>query len=217
MLKNMDDETMNNICKIILVDICLVNGDYLQWGLVSKCHCVPIFIVYNRNMTYSCRVYYDTIRMVKGSYKNRWDFIHFTTENSIRRKEIKMWNVLENSKYSWLDEYLLGKVSVTKDLQRDWNWIRYQIGGKMFAAVCLGEDNKPYYITLKLELEEGDFLRQQYEDIIPGYYMNKTHWNSIKADGNVPDELLKDLLDKSYQLVLGGFSKKKQRELLGEE
>ena len=50
---------------------------------------------------------------------------------------------------------------------------------------------------------------QQYEDIIPGYYMNKTHWNSIKSDGEVPDDLLKDLLDKSYQLVLLGFSKKK--------
>lgn len=55
--------------------------------------------------------------------------------------------------------------------------------------------------------------RRQYEDIIPGYYMNKMHWNSIKADGEVPDDLLKDLLDKSYQLVLGGFSKKKQREI----
>lgn len=53
-----------------------------------------------------------------------------------------------------------------------------------------------------------------YEDIIPGYYMNKIHWNSIKPDGAVPDELLKDLLDKSYQLVLSGFSKKKQKEIL---
>lgn len=44
--------------------------------------------------------------------------------------------------------------------------------------------------------------------------MNKIHWNSIKADGNVPDDLLKDLLDKSYQLVLGKFSKKKQKEIL---
>ena len=44
--------------------------------------------------------------------------------------------------------------------------------------------------------------------------MNKTHWNSIKPDGEVPDDLLKNLLDKSYQLVLGGFSKKKQREIL---
>lgn len=119
-------------------------------------------------------------------------------------------------RYTWIDEYLLSKAGVTKDLQKDWNWVRYQIGGKMFAAVCLGENDEPYYITLKLEPAEGDFLRQQYEDIIPGYYMNKTHWNSVKPDGEVPDDLLKDLLDKSYQLVLGGFSKKKQREILEE-
>lgn len=117
-------------------------------------------------------------------------------------------------RYTWIDEYLLSKAGVTKDLQKDWNWIRYQIGRKMFVAVCLGENDEPYYITLKLEPAEGDFLRQQYEDIIPGYYMNKTHWNSIKPDGEVPDNLLKDLLDKSYQLVLDGFSKKKQREIL---
>lgn len=117
-------------------------------------------------------------------------------------------------RYTWIDEFLLSKEGVTKDLQKDWNWIRYQIGGKMFAAVCLDENDEPYYITLKLEPSDGDFLRQQYEDIIPGYYMNKTHWNSIKPDGEVPDDLLKDLLDKSYHLVLGGFSKKKQQEIL---
>ena len=118
-------------------------------------------------------------------------------------------------RYVWLDEYLLGKAGVTKDLQKDWNWIRYQIGGKMFAAVCLDWNDEPYYITLKLEPSDGEFLRQQYEDIIPGYYCNKQHWNSVKPDGNVPDDLLKDLLDKSYFLVLSGFPKKKQRELLG--
>lgn len=115
--------------------------------------------------------------------------------------------------YTWIDEYLLDKPSVTKDLQKDWNWIRYQIGGKMFAAICLDDKDEPYYITLKLEPLEGDFLRQKYEDIIPGYYMNKMHWNSIKADGKVPDDLLRDLLDKSYRLVLSSFSKKKQKEI----
>ena len=119
-------------------------------------------------------------------------------------------------RYDWIDEYLLKKRGVTKDLQADWNWIRYHIGGKMFAAVCLdGQNNKPYYITLKLEPAEGEVLRSQYEDIVPGYYMNKLHWNSIKPDGKVPDDLLKDLLDKSYELVLGGFSRKQQREILG--
>lgn len=121
-----------------------------------------------------------------------------------------------NMKYNWIDAFLLNKAGTVKDLQAEWNWIRYQIGGKMFAAVCLDENNKPYYITLKLEPSEGSFLRQQYEDIIPGYYMNKVHWNSVKADGEVPDDVLKDMLDKSYMLVLKGFSKKRQKEILGE-
>lgn len=115
--------------------------------------------------------------------------------------------------YNWIDEFLLRKAGVSKDLQAEWNWIRYKIEDKMFAAICL--DDNPHYITLKLEPAEGDFLRKQYEDIIPGYYMNKLHWNSVKATGNVPDELLKELLDKSYNLVLTGFSKKKQKEILG--
>lgn len=117
-------------------------------------------------------------------------------------------------RYTWIDDYLLAKRGVTKDHKKEWNWIRYQIGGKLFAAVCLNEEDEPYYITLKLEPEEGDFLRKQYEDIVPGYYMNKVHWNSVRSDGAVPDDLLKDLLDKSYQLVLGGLSKKKQQEIL---
>ncbi len=117
-------------------------------------------------------------------------------------------------RYTWIDDYLMSKTGVTKDLQKDWNWVRYKIGDKLFTAVCLGENDVPYYITLKLDPDEGNFLRQQYEDIVPGFYMNKQHWNSVKPDGAVPDDLLRDLLDKSYQLVLAGLSKKKQREIL---
>ena len=118
-------------------------------------------------------------------------------------------------RYDWLDEYLLGKRGVTKDLQKDWNWVRYHIGGKMFAAVCLDGKNEPYYINVKLEPMEGEFLRSQYEDIIPGYYSNKQHWNSVKPDGQVPDGLMKEMLDKSYLLVLRGLSKHKQRTAVG--
>lgn len=118
-------------------------------------------------------------------------------------------------RYTWMDAYLLEKKGVTKDLQADWNWIRYQVGGKMFAALCLNDESTPVYITLKLRPEEGEFWRGQYEDVIPGYYMNKTHWNSINPDGQVPDDILRDMLDKSYALALGGLSKKMQREILG--
>ena len=120
-------------------------------------------------------------------------------------------------KYPWIDEYLLAKPNVTKDLQADWNWVRYYIGGKMFAAVLLDRENKPYYINLKLEPLEGELMRQQYPDIIPGYYSNKRHWNSVKPDGDVPDEVLKKLLDHAYDVVFKGLTKKKQKEILGDE
>lgn len=118
-------------------------------------------------------------------------------------------------KYGWIDEYLMGKRGVTKDLQAEWNWIRYQIGGKMFAAILLDPNNQPYYINLKLDPLEGEALRAAYEDIIPGYYSNKRWWNSIKADGSVPDGLLQKMLDTSYGLVLRAFSGEKQRAILG--
>ena len=118
-------------------------------------------------------------------------------------------------KYDWIDRELLANPAVIKDLQAEWNWIRYKIGDKLFAAICLDDaTGKAVYITLKLAPEEGEFLRQQYMDILPGYYMNKVHWNSIRADGMVPDDLLREMLEKSYRLVLGSFSKKKQKELL---
>ena len=117
-------------------------------------------------------------------------------------------------RYDWIDGYLMAKRGVTRDLQPEWNWIRYHIGGKMFAAVLLDDDDKPYYINMKLDPLEGEFLRGQYEDIIPGYYSDKRCWNSVKADGAVPDALVRSLLDKSFGLVLSGLSKKAQREAL---
>lgn len=116
-------------------------------------------------------------------------------------------------RYGWIDDYLMEKKGVTKDFKAEWNWIRYQIGGKMFAAICLDGDGKPHYITLKLEPSEGEFLRGQYKDIIPGYYMNKVHWNSVNPDGEVPDGLLREMLDKSYLLVFNGLSKKLREEI----
>lgn len=116
-------------------------------------------------------------------------------------------------KYPWIDDYLMNKKCVEKDFKVEWNWIRYMIDGKLFTAICLDDEQKPYYITLKLEPLEGELLRNQYEDIIPGFYMNKTHWNSIKPDGQVPDDLLKDLLDKSYNLILKSLTKKRQKEI----
>lgn len=118
-------------------------------------------------------------------------------------------------KYTWMDDYLLKKKGVTKDLQPVWNWIRYHVGGRMFAAICLDQENKPYYINLKLDPVRGDYMRRLYTDIMPGYYSDKVHWNSIRPDGAVPDDLMKDMLDESYRLVLESFSRRRQRDILG--
>lgn len=117
--------------------------------------------------------------------------------------------------YPWLDEYLLNHKGATKDFKEEWQWDRYQIGGKLFAAICHGEDGKQI-LTVKCEPEYGRCLRENYADITPGYYMNKVHWNSVDLDGNVPDSVIKDMIEQSYALVLGSLSKKRQLELVGE-
>ena len=119
-------------------------------------------------------------------------------------------------KYPWIEDYLLSKKGVEKDFKAEWNWERYMIRDKMFCALCLDDAGKLTYITLKLEPARGDALRQLYPDIIPGYYMNKVHWNSVKPDGAVPEDLMRQMLDEAYSLVLAGFSKKKQMEILEE-
>ena len=117
-------------------------------------------------------------------------------------------------KYPWLDAYCQAKNGCEKDFKEEWGATRYQIGGKMFAMQ--GTDNTgKAIITLKLEPSFGDLLRQEHKDIIPGYYMNKVHWNSVFLDGDVPDALLEQMVDESYRLVFGSLPKKTQKELLG--
>lgn len=116
-------------------------------------------------------------------------------------------------KYAWLEEYLLAHQGAVSDFKVEWQWLRFQVGEKLFAAICEKAVDGRDILTLKLEPNEGEFLRQQYSDIIPGYYMNKEHWNSIFLDGEIPEALLKELIDKSYQLVFSSLTKKKREAI----
>ena len=117
-------------------------------------------------------------------------------------------------RYQWIDEYCLAKKGVVKDYKIEWEATRYMINNKMFAMQGGDKAGKPI-ITIKLEPMHGDALRGEYKDIIPGYYMNKEHWNSLYLEGNVPDEVLADMLDRAYKIILGSLSKKAQNEILG--
>ena len=116
--------------------------------------------------------------------------------------------------YDWLDGYLLGKSGVTKDFKAEWNWTRYMVGGKLFCALCHDDAGRDVYITMKLEPLRGEFLRGHFPDVIPGYYMNKTHWNSVRAEGALPEDILRDMLDESYRLVAAGL-RRSERQALG--
>ena len=122
------------------------------------------------------------------------------------------------NQYDWLDEYLLKKPGAIKDFKPEWQWFRYQVGGKLFAATCQpGPTYKEYggreLVTLKCEPLFAEILRAEYPDVIPGFYMNKRCWNSIYLDGTLPENVLKDLCDQSYKLVFEKLTKKMQKEI----
>lgn len=116
-------------------------------------------------------------------------------------------------KYEWLDKYCLSHPGAEKDFKMEWDAVRYLIGGKMFALQGGDKDKKPI-ITLKCVPAFGEMLRQEYEHIVPGYYMNKEHWNSVYREGDVPDSVLRQMIDMSYDLVFNSLSKKTQQQIL---
>lgn len=122
------------------------------------------------------------------------------------------------NKYEWLDAYLLAKTGAVKDYKLEWQWWRYQVGGKLFAATCQpGPEHKGYdcreLLTLKCDPQRSELLRAEFPDIIPGFYCDKRHWISVFLDGEVPEDVLRDLCDCFYRLVFGKLTKKLQREL----
>jgi len=106
-------------------------------------------------------------------------------------------------------ESMLG---TSRDYQPEWDAIRYFVGGVMFAM--RGENKKrDSLLTVKLPIGDGEILRSRYPDIIPGYYMNKQHWNSIMLDSDVPEKILVDCIQLAYHTVFIKLTKKKQREI----
>lgn len=90
------------------------------------------------------------------------------------------------------------------------------IQNKMYAYIGINDKNGRPIITMKLEPMYSEILRQKYNDIIPGYYMNKLYWSTVYLDGDVPHEVLTDMVCASHREVLSLMSKKVQREIMGE-
>jgi predicted DNA-binding protein (MmcQ/YjbR family) len=95
--------------------------------------------------------------------------------------------------------YCISKKGVTEGFPFDNDTLVFKVAGKMFALVNLEGDLR---INLKCEPSKALELREQFTAVIPGYHMNKKHWNTVKIDGLIKDNLVMEWIDNSYNLVI---------------
>jgi len=87
----------------------------------------------------------------------------------------------------------------------------FKVAGKMFALSMLART--PLEVSVKCDPELAVQLRNSYREIRPGYHLNKRHWNTITLDGGLEDQLVRDLIEDSYDLVVSALPKRVQRRL----
>jgi len=110
--------------------------------------------------------------------------------------------------------YCLGKKGVAEGFPFDETTLVFKVMGKMFALT--GLERQPATVNLKCDPEKAVELREAFDGIIiPGYHMNKKHWNTVVLDTQLPQKVLLELVDHSYDLVVKGLSKKLKEELKG--
>ena len=111
-------------------------------------------------------------------------------------------------------EYCISKKGVTEHFPFDEDTLVFKVGGKMFALSSLRqwEIGTPS-VNLKCNPERAQELRAQYDDVKPGFHMSKIHWNTVAINQSVPDNLIKEWIDHSYELVFKSLTKKQQNEI----
>lgn len=87
----------------------------------------------------------------------------------------------------------------------------YKIRSKMFATLVGSEDVAR--MNLKCDPAEALFLRDMFEAVLPGYHMNKTHWNTVILDGSIPRGEIERMIDRSYGLVVKGLKRAERAAL----
>lgn len=107
--------------------------------------------------------------------------------------------------FATLRSYLLAKAGALEDFPFDDKTLVLKVGGKMFALLGLNEE--PLRVNLKCDPLKAEVLRQRYPAVLPGYHMNKRHWNTVVLDGSVPEEEVLAMIDDSYELVVKGLPK----------
>lgn len=110
-----------------------------------------------------------------------------------------------------LREYCLKKTGTTEDMPFGPDTLAFRVQDKIYALVSL--ETFPTRFNAKCDPERALKLREEHPAIVPGYHMNKTHWNTVVLDGSLPDRLVESIVDESYDLIVASLPRK-QREAL---
>jgi predicted DNA-binding protein (MmcQ/YjbR family) len=87
----------------------------------------------------------------------------------------------------------------------------FKVEGKMFALSRLDQD--PLRVSLKCDPALAEDLRQMHRAVLPGYHLNKKHWNTVILDGSIPEQQIKDMIEDSYDLVVSRLPMSRRRAL----
>jgi len=87
----------------------------------------------------------------------------------------------------------------------------FKVGGKMFALSPL--DAVPLRVSLKCDPDLAIELRRQYPSVVPGYHLNKRHWNTVIVDGRLREQMIRDMIEDSYDLVVSRLPERRRRAL----
>jgi predicted DNA-binding protein (MmcQ/YjbR family) len=104
--------------------------------------------------------------------------------------------------------YCLSKAAATEGTPFGPEDIVFKVAGKMFAILALEE--VPPRVNLKCDPDLALELRDRYEQVEPGYHMNKKHWNTVVLDGVIPEREIRKMIDHSYELVVQSLPKAKR-------
>src|SRR2546421_4713396 len=102
-------------------------------------------------------------------------------------------------------EYCLSKPGAVEETPFGPDTLVFKVGGKIFALAAL--DEVPTTVNLKCEPDLALDLRDRYQQVTPGYHMNKKHWNTVEIESGIPITELRKMIDHSYELVASGLRK----------
>jgi predicted DNA-binding protein (MmcQ/YjbR family) len=104
-----------------------------------------------------------------------------------------------------LRDFCLGLLGAVEEFPFGAETHVYKARAKIFAISAMGS---PLKVSLKCDPDLAAGLRNSYPDVVPGYHLNKRHWNTITCNASVPDRLVKDMIEDSYDLVTKGLSQR---------